>query len=113
MLAIWLQALLPAVHHPAGMALAGGLGAIDQRNLCHAPGPVSPDEPGKAPAHSMPACALCQAVHAIGGFAPPQAIALAPVTAYQEIALVPPASQAVIAAWRHRLQQPRAPPVLA
>lgn len=113
MLAIWLQALLPAVHHPAGMALAGGPSAIDQRNICHTPTPTSPDEPGKAPAHGLPPCALCQAVHAIGGFAPPQAAAPASVITFESVVFVAPADRSTVLRWLRNCQQPRAPPVFA
>jgi hypothetical protein len=85
--AILLQSLLPALHHPAGMtlaggALAGGAGSGDRGNLCGAPGGAGEpaDHPQKSPSHPMPACAICQAVHAIGGFAPPPPPALTAVS---------------------------------
>ncbi len=76
LLGLLIQALLPAVHHPAGMAMAGGMGIGGGLNLCLAPGTKPPAEPGKTPAHHLPACPLCQAIHAIGGFAPPTAPSL-------------------------------------
>ena len=117
--ALLLQALLPAFHHPAGMALAGALGgasdrtvaALESGNLCLAPGSTAPDDPGKAPAHHMPACALCAAMHVIGGFAPPATpvLALSPRSG----TIVPPYSAIVLARrLQHARQQPRAPPFL-
>ncbi len=63
--AILLQALLPVVHHPADMALAGTLGFAGAHNLCIAPGgaPVQPAVPDKAPHDHLPACPICQAIH--------------------------------------------------
>jgi hypothetical protein len=114
--AILLQALLPAVHHPAGMAVAGvggdkiaGLDVVQY--LCVAPGSTAPAEPDKAPVrHSQP-CALCLAVHAIGGFAPPSGPAVAvdrdhEAVAHMAVALSPSSSPRFSSK-----QQPRAPPV--
>jgi hypothetical protein len=114
--AILLQALLPALHHPASMALAGiggdKIAGLDiAQYLCLAPGGTTPDEHDKAPAHHIPPCALCSAVHAIGGFAPP----IAPVIAVsREYGVVVPTATALALPQQrptHR-QQARAPPVL-
>jgi hypothetical protein len=112
--AILLQAVLPLAHHPAGMALAGAAGFNEARNLCLAPGsvPAPADAPDKAPAHHLPACALCQAVHAIGGFAPPTATPVLiarrnGAVAYAAAWTAPGAQRRVRAS-----QQPRAPPIL-
>jgi hypothetical protein len=76
--ALWLQTLVPVFHHPASMAFAGALGIDFAPNICLAPGsmPVAPSDQDKSPHHQMPACAICQAVHAIGGFASPPAPAV-------------------------------------
>ena|SRR5271168_3180659 len=116
MFAILLQALLPAVHHPAGMALAGvgndKIAGLDiAQYLCVAPSSTTPDKPGKVPAHHIPPCALCSAVHAIGGFAPP----VAPVIAVsREFGIVAPTTTALVPLQQRPTprQQPRAPPVL-
>jgi hypothetical protein len=110
--ALLLQALLPAVHHPGGMALAGTL-ALGDAHLCLAPGsaPVSPGDTDKSP-HHAPACAICQAVHAIGGFAPPAAPVLAGQTAIAT-SFAPSRSAAPVSRQIFRAQQPRAPPSFA
>ena len=116
MFAILLQALLPAVHHPAGMALAGidgdKIAGLDiAQYLCLASGNTTPNEHDKAPAHHIPPCALCLAVHAIGGFAPP----VAPVIAVcREFGIVAPTTTALVPLQQRPTprQQPRAPPVL-
>jgi len=76
LLAILLQALLPAWHHPAD-ASPSGLGAgLLARNLCVAPG-SAPSEPAKQPAHHLPVCPICQTLHMLGGgFVPPDPIQL-------------------------------------
>jgi hypothetical protein len=110
--ALFLQTLIPAGHHPAGMALAATLGIDGPSNLCLAPGsaPVAPSDRDKAPHHQMPACAICQAVHAIGGFAPPAA----PVVVLVRKATVSrPTFQRVQLAQQPvgEFAQPRAPPL--
>lgn len=112
--AILLQALLPGIHHPAGMALAGDkIAGLDiAQYLCHTPGSTTPDEPGKAPAHQhIPPCALCSSMHAIGGIAPP----VPPVIALsRDYGIVIPAAAALDLPRRqvNSTQQARAPPVL-
>jgi hypothetical protein len=115
LLAVWLQALLPAVHHPAGMAMAGGFSALELSSFCHAPNPAgtAPTDPGRAPAHSLPACALCQAVHAIGGFTPPPPLAVGSTTLPRDIAFATPDQASEPRRQQHSPQQPRAPPILA
>jgi hypothetical protein len=59
----------------------------------------------------MPACAICQAVHAIGGFAPPAAPVI--VARLSEPALPTPVEPVTPASRPHfRVQQPRGPPTL-
>lgn len=93
------------------MAFAGTLGADVVKNLCLAPGsmPASPGEQDKSPHHQMPACAICQAMHAIGSFAPPAAAAVALA---REATISRPAFQSVqLAAQRvGGFAQPRGPP---
>jgi hypothetical protein len=113
-LALLAQALLPALHHPGGMALAGTPSLVDARHLCLAPGsaPVSPADTDKSPAHHQPACPICQAVHAIGGFAPPAAPTITgQIAAPASFSPVEPASPALRPTFNR--QQPRAPPSLA
>jgi hypothetical protein len=115
--AILLQALLPAVaQQPADMTPAGLSGdtvaGLDiAQNLCHSPGDTTPDDPGKAPLDHQQCCAFCLAVHAIGGFVPPTAPAIAVSRDYGIV--VPAATTLVLSQQRPTLrQQPRAPPVL-
>jgi Protein of unknown function (DUF2946) len=67
--AIWVQALLPIAHHPASLAMGQYL-ADTGHNLCLS-STGSPANPDKGPVHKLPACPICQAAHAIGGFVPP------------------------------------------
>jgi hypothetical protein len=113
-LAILLQSLIPLLHHPAGMALAGTTGFGGGRNLCLAPGsvPAPADLPDKSPAHHIPACALCQAVHAIGGFAPPAATSLTIAPRYATI-VAPHRRDPAPARLCVAQQRARAPPIPA
>jgi hypothetical protein len=113
MFALLFQALLPAVHHPAGMAMAGLPSLDGGQHLCLAPGslPPAPGGTDRAPVHHMPACAICQAVHAIGGFAPPAAPVI--VARLSEPALPTPVEPVTPASRpQFRVQQPRGPPTL-
>jgi hypothetical protein len=106
--AILLQAILPAIHHPA---MAAPVGADLARSLCLAPGSTTPADPAKSPAHHLPGCAICMAAHAIGGFVPPTA----PVIAIgRDHGFAVPASALIFLPrqWLHIRQQPRAPPIL-
>ena len=109
--ALLLQTLIPVFHHPASMAFAGTLGADVVKNLCLAPGstPVAPGDQDKSPHHQIPACAICQAVHAIGGFAPPPVPAVALVRAARSSRL---AFKSVLFAPQRvgEFAQPRGPP---
>ncbi len=109
LLAVLVQALLPAFHHPAGMALAGEVTPTASHNMCLAPG-GAPPEPGKSPAHHMPPCPICQAVHAIGGFAPPTP---PPVSAarFWRIIAVAESRSLVLRRWFGAGNQARAPPI--
>ncbi len=109
LLALWLQALLPLAHHPADMAMAGTTDLVVAHNLCLAPNSTPPD-PGKSPAHHMPPCPICQAVHAIGGFAPTAPVAVVAPRAFAQIVLVAPVLQAP-PALSHVRPQPRGPPL--
>lgn len=113
LLGIWLHALLPVLHHPAGMALAGVPAGIDQRFICHAPvdQPSAPQGPDKA--HHLPPCLLCQSVQTICGFAPPQLASVVPSLGIARITYVIPARVASTTPRLYRPQQPRAPPILA
>jgi hypothetical protein len=108
--ALLLQAVMPALHHPAGMVIAGSTRI--EVGLCLAPGSMVPGDPAKAPAHHVPLCAFCAAMHAVGGFLPPIAPTIAVSRRYDAVSsivstgLVP--RQAL-----HPRQQPRAPPTLA
>jgi hypothetical protein len=107
-LAIVLQAILPAIHHPAMAAPAG----VDvARSLCLAPGSIAPTDPAKAPAHHLPGCAICAAMNAVGVFVPPIAPAIGVNRNYGVAA---PTSALIFLPrqWLHIRQQPRAPPVL-
>jgi hypothetical protein len=106
--AIVLQAILPALHHPAMAVPAGFDGA---RNLCVAPGSTAPADPAKVPGHHIPGCAICATMHAIGGFVPPTAPAIA---ISREFGAAMPASALIFLPrqWLRVRQQPRAPPVL-
>ncbi len=91
--------------------MAGMLGPDGAKNLCIAPGsaPVTPGDQDKSPHHQMPACAICQAMHAIGGFAPPPV----PVVALVREATIsrPTLQSAQLAAQRvGEFAQPRGPP---
>jgi hypothetical protein len=114
-LAILLQVLLPVARSPASMAQAGHgdtIAGLDiAQNLCHAPGDTSPDDHGPAPADHRQCCDFCLAVHAIGGFAPPSAPAIA---VSRDYGIVVPVEAALILPPlppNLRQQQPRAPPV--
>jgi hypothetical protein len=115
LLAAWLQVLAPVMHDAAMAAtMSVGAGPSDfdpAHHLCLSPGahPVDPGGPAKAPAHPLPACALCQAVHAANGFVPPAtpAVGLARVA----IAVYLPTFDASVSPrWSRTRQQPRAPP---
>ena len=114
-LAILLQVLLPITQAPAAMAQGSPgdtIAGFDiAQHLCHAPGDAAPDDQSPAPADHQQCCDFCLAVHAIGGFAPPSAPALAVSRQYGivvpvEAALILPPLRAGL-----RQQQPRAPPV--
>jgi hypothetical protein len=106
--AILLQAILPALHHPA---MAAPVGADMARSLCLAPGSTAPADPTKAPAHHLPGCAICAAMHAIGGFVPPTAPAIA---ISRDFGVAVPASAVMFLPrqWLRNRQQARAPPIL-
>jgi hypothetical protein len=110
--AIVLQILIPALHHPAGMAQAGSLGFGAQHNICFSPGANTPTAPDKSPHHQAPTCALCQAVNAIGGLAQPSAPVVITATSEPAAFIAFPTTFAP-ARPPHFHQQPRAPPALA
>ena len=96
------------------MALGGTLAFGDVQHLCLAPGstPVAPGGEDKAPHHHLPACAICQAVHAIGGFASPSAV-MPVVLATYTIAALPYFNPARPRQRQNSHQQPRGPPTFA
>jgi hypothetical protein len=112
--AVLFQALLPAVHHPQGMAMAGGLGIAGGINICLAPGTPpgnsAPADSGKNPAPHAPACPLCQAIHAIGAFAPPASPSL-PARLGDAIALGVSVATRIEPRSHRTHPQPRAPPL--
>jgi len=117
MLAILLQTLLPVKQAPAGFAPAGPSGdtiaGLDVAlHLCHAPGDSTPDDHAPAPADNQQCCAICLAVHTIGGVAPPSAPAVAVNGEYSVV--VPVEAALILPPLRPSLrqQQPRASPVL-
>jgi hypothetical protein len=82
LLAVLFQALLPAIHHPATLAL-GGSDLFLASNFCHAPTdiPAHPDD--KGPVHRLPPCPLCVSFHHLaGGFTLPSTSLLPLPTAY-------------------------------
>jgi hypothetical protein len=114
--AILLQALLPVVQAPAGMASAGPGGdtiaGLDiAGHLCHAPGDTAPDDHGPAPVDHQQCCDFCLAVHAVGGFAPPSAPKIA---VSREYGIVLPVETSLVLTRRqaNSTQQARAPPIL-
>jgi hypothetical protein len=113
LLALWLQVLAPVIHDSA-MASSGAAGFDSAHHLCEAPvsQPADSGSPDTAPAHHLPACAaVCQAIHAAGGFAPPTAPALLVPRVYG--AAYQPAFDAPVSQrWSRTSQQPRAPPIL-
>jgi len=116
MLAILLQALLPVTQASAGFSPArlegGTIAGLDiAQHLCHAPGDSAPDDRGQTPDDHQQCCAICLAVHVIGGFAPPSAPVIAVTRAYGIV--VPVDAAFVLPPLRPNLrqQQPRAPPV--
>jgi len=110
--AMMFQALMPALHHPAGMAMAGALSPDATKNICiaAAPGTITPGDHDKSPAPKSGDCPICQAVHAIGGFVPP----VGPVLTAASISDVSPLIPTAISVPLRRsyaAAQPRAPPV--
>jgi hypothetical protein len=116
MLAILLQALLPAVLPGGNMAMAASgsdtIARLDiAQNLCRAPGDTTPIDRGHTPLDHQLCCALCLTVHAVSSFAPPSAPAIAVNRAYGFV--VPVEAAFVLPPLRPSLrqQQPRPPPV--
>jgi hypothetical protein len=76
LLALWIQALLPAVHHP-GTAMPGTITFAFAGSLCIAPGSAPAAPRDRAPEHKVPPCPVCQTLQILAaGFAPPAAIAI-------------------------------------
>jgi Protein of unknown function (DUF2946) len=112
--AILLQALLPVVQAPTGLAGPGGesiAGLNIAAHLCHAPGDTAPDDHGPAPVDHQQCCDFCLAVHAVGGFTPPSAPEIA---VRREYGIVSPVETSLVLPRRQAgsTQQARAPPVL-
>jgi hypothetical protein len=112
--ALLLQTLVPVVHHPAGMAFAGSIGLDDPKNICFAPGTPQnpPGDSDKSPAHPIQQCAICQALHAVGGFAPSAPQVLAVNRDCGAVAFTS-ATVSVPRRWANASAQPRGPPSLA
>jgi hypothetical protein len=109
-LALWIQALLPAVHQPIG-AMSGPFAFGVTGNLCLAPGsaPVTPQD--KAPNHKLPPCPVCQTLQILAaGFAPPAAAAI-PLPRFAGLASAVTHYDTAIARHRHTQQRARAPPL--
>jgi hypothetical protein len=72
-LALLLPIIIPALHHPASLGLSGYASLGKPQNMClaGAVGANLPTDRHSPSHHRAPACALCQAMHAIGGFALP------------------------------------------
>ncbi len=106
------QALMPVLHHPAGMAMAGALSPDATRNICFAPAtaPGTPANHDKSPAPTSRDCALCQAVHAIGGFVPPVVPVLAAASISDVLPIIPTGFSVPLRR-SYAAAQPRAPPV--
>ena len=88
--ALFLQTIVPVLHHPASAALPDVVSA----NLCMAPGspPVAPSDPDKLPAHGTQTCAICQTLHILGGgFVPPDVVAVAPAVQLGTVSITIPA----------------------
>ena len=91
LVALFLQVVVPALHHPA--SAAAPIGAIAAA-FCVAPGSQAPapSDTDKSPAHGKQACAICQTLHMLGGgFVPPVGVALAPIEPVRAISSLPPA----------------------
>jgi hypothetical protein len=116
-IAVLLQAILPALHHPAvvNVATLGGASEIlgaSQTHLCIAPGSTVPDAPAKGPVHHMPPCALCAAMHAVGAFVPPTSahVAYEPTC---DLIVLSPVAISLRSRWATFQLRARGPPQLA
>jgi hypothetical protein len=96
------------------MAMAGGLSLDATKNICIAavtpPGTTTPGDHDKSPTPKSSDCALCQAIHAIGGFVPPVAPVLA-AASIGDVAPIIPTGFSVPLRRSYDAAQPRAPPV--
>lgn len=111
LLALWVQALLPAVHHPAS-AMTGPFAFGIVSSLCLAPGNIPAGPQDKGPAHKLPPCPVCQTLQILAaGFAPADAIAI-PLPRYAGVAAPIAATHIVRPPRLHSKAQARAPPVL-
>jgi hypothetical protein len=108
--AVLLQAILPAIHDASAMAAPSGFDIA--HNLCLAPGSTAPGNPDKARHHHLPACALCSAMHIMGGFVPPSVPAIPVRCDFANVQAFAPLVFEARQGLRVR-QQPRAPPILA
>ncbi len=104
---------MPVLHHPAGMAMAGTVSPDAPKNICiapvTAPGTITPGDHDKSPVPTSRDCALCQAIHAIGGFVPPVAPILA-AASIGDVAPIIPTAISVPLRRSYTAAQPRAPP---
>lgn len=94
LLALVLEALVPAVHRPAA-AMAAQM--ADTANMCMAPiGPHgAPTDTDKLPARKSPPCPICQTLQMLsGGYLPPSAAGFLPDRAAHTVAHALPATSA-------------------
>ncbi len=107
-LAVVLQMLVPLMHQPARVMLAGGV-----MRICSSLINQAPADADKAPTHKLPPCPICQNLHMLGhGFVPPNTVVLAHVASGGET-LALPALKPVVLLRVISNAQPRAPPILA
>jgi hypothetical protein len=73
LLALWLQALLPTIHHPGSMFMPG----MSMGSLCLAGGSAPATPHDKDQDHKLPPCPICQSLQILAaGYVPPTAVAI-------------------------------------
>jgi hypothetical protein len=120
--ALLAQLSLPTVHHAAMAASAGQLISARAAALFGGDVPIcltqQPDKPAgsgipsQAPSHKVPACPICQTLHALGSLLPPAGIVIAegpPPATTSDVLLRAP----IIAHTLNPTSRPRAPPRMA
>ena len=112
LLALFLQTVVPVLHHPASAALPAG---VDAANLCMAPGSQAPppSDTDKSLIHGTQSCAICQTLQMLGGgFVAPDAATLAPAFVVERISVFSP-DAAVLGGRAVTQNRARAPPLKA